>query len=293
MKCHLDIIPNEHSGTWDERLEHIARHMEDVKRGTVESVDPEQWQKDESMEEWLVQEAIIVPHKWGYTLGDGSSHKKAAKQPQKALVDLPKDPDESKVSPRGPLEDEIRDQFARERDPVQLPASVPPESPIYHFKTPVQSPRSANDLMPAERVLSNLRQLRYEYENLEIDDETESSETCVDSDQKAGGNAPDHFVGHVKNLPGSSQAITACGEQGSVSFNASAGTEDNGQGSSQRSSSSKNHDRGEEGDDKEGRPRKIQKREHKPKGNHGAPGEMILCIEADCTGQNADMSTFS
>ena len=46
-------------GTWDERLEHIGRHMEFiVKEGEV--VDPARWEKDFQLEEWLIREEIIV-----------------------------------------------------------------------------------------------------------------------------------------------------------------------------------------------------------------------------------------
>lgn len=57
-------------GTWDERLEHIGRHMElIVKEGEV--VDTTKWEKDLALEEWLVREEILVGSKdGGYTLAE-------------------------------------------------------------------------------------------------------------------------------------------------------------------------------------------------------------------------------
>lgn len=57
-------------GTWDERLEHIGRHMElIVKEGEV--VDTQRFEKDLALEEWLAREEIIVEGKDGYTLAEG------------------------------------------------------------------------------------------------------------------------------------------------------------------------------------------------------------------------------
>lgn len=56
------------SGTWDERLEHIGRHMENSKKEKDGASDPEHWLDDEAMEEWLAHEKIIVPASDGYTL---------------------------------------------------------------------------------------------------------------------------------------------------------------------------------------------------------------------------------
>lgn len=59
------------AGTWDERLEHIGRHLEYAKKGNNDAIDPQTWKKDEVMEEWLAREEIIVKSKDGYALAEG------------------------------------------------------------------------------------------------------------------------------------------------------------------------------------------------------------------------------
>jgi hypothetical protein len=47
-------------GTWDERLEHIGKHMESSKKGNQKAAEPRTWKKDARLEEWLAHERIIV-----------------------------------------------------------------------------------------------------------------------------------------------------------------------------------------------------------------------------------------
>ena len=55
-------------GSWGERLEHIARHMEGAKppgrktgvRGGDDAMtEPAMWRQDERVEEWLLREKIV------------------------------------------------------------------------------------------------------------------------------------------------------------------------------------------------------------------------------------------
>ena len=63
-------------GSWGERLEHIARHMEGAKspgrktgvRGGDDAMtEPAMWRQDERVEEWLLREKIVevVPSSGG------------------------------------------------------------------------------------------------------------------------------------------------------------------------------------------------------------------------------------
>lgn len=47
-------------GSWDERLEHVGRHMENAKKENDELVGPERWLKDYAMEDWLAREGLII-----------------------------------------------------------------------------------------------------------------------------------------------------------------------------------------------------------------------------------------
>lgn len=55
-------------GTWDERMEHIGRHMEAGKNSKADTADPTTWQCDEATEEWLLQEQLIVRQRGGLKL---------------------------------------------------------------------------------------------------------------------------------------------------------------------------------------------------------------------------------
>ncbi|KAK5127086.1 hypothetical protein LTR85_008446 [Meristemomyces frigidus] len=46
--------------TWEERMEHVGRHMEAAKKDTEEAVDPDDWRVDAATEEWLTAERIVV-----------------------------------------------------------------------------------------------------------------------------------------------------------------------------------------------------------------------------------------
>ncbi|EMC93157.1 hypothetical protein BAUCODRAFT_36821 [Baudoinia panamericana UAMH 10762] len=51
------------SGSWDERMEHIGRHMETAKKVEGDIVHPTAWRLDEVTEAWLLSEQIIAMQK--------------------------------------------------------------------------------------------------------------------------------------------------------------------------------------------------------------------------------------
>ena len=57
--------------TWDERLEHIGKHMEATKKDNEEPVDPKDWQEDSALHDWLAREGIIARAGKGWALAEG------------------------------------------------------------------------------------------------------------------------------------------------------------------------------------------------------------------------------
>lgn len=55
---------------WDERMEHLGRHLEQVKKGAEAAVDTVGWPADSGTHEWLVKEKIVVPVGERYVLAD-------------------------------------------------------------------------------------------------------------------------------------------------------------------------------------------------------------------------------
>ncbi|KXT06745.1 hypothetical protein AC579_3982 [Pseudocercospora musae] len=62
-------------GSWEERMEHIGRHMENVRKDMREPTTPTSWRRDEETETWLLQARIIEPYGDRLILVDGSSGK--------------------------------------------------------------------------------------------------------------------------------------------------------------------------------------------------------------------------
>ncbi|KAF2662961.1 hypothetical protein K491DRAFT_553482, partial [Lophiostoma macrostomum CBS 122681] len=56
--------------SWDERMEHVGRHLEKENKGTI--LDITAWREDKELEQWLVQEGLIARDRDGHwNLGDG------------------------------------------------------------------------------------------------------------------------------------------------------------------------------------------------------------------------------
>ncbi|KAL1297663.1 hypothetical protein AAFC00_006218 [Neodothiora populina] len=53
-------------GSWEARIEHVAKHMEQYKKEGNEVPEPKSWRADRSLEQWLVTEGVItkVRQKW-------------------------------------------------------------------------------------------------------------------------------------------------------------------------------------------------------------------------------------
>ncbi|KAF2806842.1 uncharacterized protein BDZ99DRAFT_465613 [Mytilinidion resinicola] len=60
------------SGGWEERMEHVGRHLEKDRKAGGAPTDIKDWQHDKELEQWLVAEGLIeVDRSGGWKLGDG------------------------------------------------------------------------------------------------------------------------------------------------------------------------------------------------------------------------------
>lgn len=50
------------AGSWDDRLEHVGRHMETAKKEGEDTMHPNDWRHDRATEDWLQAEGIITKH---------------------------------------------------------------------------------------------------------------------------------------------------------------------------------------------------------------------------------------
>lgn len=57
--CLLCDLPFHGPGSWEERMEHMGRHMEAAKKGAEASITPQDWRVDSSTHEWMAREGII------------------------------------------------------------------------------------------------------------------------------------------------------------------------------------------------------------------------------------------
>ena len=56
-------------GSWEARIEHVAKHMEQYKREGSEVPDPSTWRADRALEQWLISAGVIskVRQRWSIT----------------------------------------------------------------------------------------------------------------------------------------------------------------------------------------------------------------------------------
>lgn len=61
-------------GSWEERMEHVGRHLEQDKKEGKEALAPRVWRRDETVEQWLESEGLIVHNSYGWAIADGRRH---------------------------------------------------------------------------------------------------------------------------------------------------------------------------------------------------------------------------
>lgn len=57
--------------SWEERIEHVGRHLEKDNRGTNDMLDTKAWNKDEELERYLLDEGLITFEHGEWKIGDG------------------------------------------------------------------------------------------------------------------------------------------------------------------------------------------------------------------------------
>lgn len=57
--------------SWEERMEHIGRHLEKDGKDTIDVLDSSSWNRDEELERYLLDEGLIVREQGGWKIGDG------------------------------------------------------------------------------------------------------------------------------------------------------------------------------------------------------------------------------
>lgn len=50
------------SGAWEERMEHVGRHMENAKKDGEDPVDLHEWITDEMVQQWMISQQLLVVH---------------------------------------------------------------------------------------------------------------------------------------------------------------------------------------------------------------------------------------
>ncbi|KAF7186207.1 hypothetical protein HII31_12449 [Pseudocercospora fuligena] len=91
-------------GSWEDRMEHVGRHMERARKENIE-LHPEQWNRDENAEIWFVRESVLEQIGQRLVLADGASSS------------LPRSPATQDSQPRQHL-------------PIAPNVPRPPETPI-------------------------------------------------------------------------------------------------------------------------------------------------------------------
>jgi len=65
-------------GSWDERMEHVGRHLEKERKAGGAPIDINDWQEDRVLKDWLISEALIEQDENGaWRLGDGRPRREA------------------------------------------------------------------------------------------------------------------------------------------------------------------------------------------------------------------------
>lgn len=76
-------------GTWDDRMEHVGRHLELMRRANEQPPESKDWRPDQPMEKWLTSYAIILPHGNGWILDDQQLTQKPPRRTS-SIAQLPK-----------------------------------------------------------------------------------------------------------------------------------------------------------------------------------------------------------
>jgi hypothetical protein len=57
--------------SWEERMEHVGRHFEKDRQGSVDMLDIKSWNEDTGLEQYLLEEGLIIKEQGSWKIGDG------------------------------------------------------------------------------------------------------------------------------------------------------------------------------------------------------------------------------
>ena len=58
-------------------MEHVGRHLEKDREGSVDMLDIKTWNEDKGLEQYLLDEGLIVMEHGGWKIGDGKPRRSA------------------------------------------------------------------------------------------------------------------------------------------------------------------------------------------------------------------------
>jgi hypothetical protein len=61
--------------SWDERMEHVGRHLEKYRKSGTDVSDVSAWNEDETLQQYLIDEGLIAQGKNGWSIGDGKARR--------------------------------------------------------------------------------------------------------------------------------------------------------------------------------------------------------------------------
>lgn len=64
--------------SWEERMEHVGRHLEKDKSIDIDMLDIKSWNEDEGLEKYLLDEGLIVREHGAWKIGDGKPRRRNA-----------------------------------------------------------------------------------------------------------------------------------------------------------------------------------------------------------------------
>ncbi|KAK4496932.1 hypothetical protein PRZ48_011381 [Zasmidium cellare] len=127
-------------GTWDDRMEHVGRHLELMRRANDQPPEPKDWRADLPMEKWLASYQVIIPNGDGWLLDD---QQLTQKPPRRAsgIAQIPKPVIHTAHTQASPVAPQYA--AAPAPAPIQAPAPAPaPEAapPYAHAHPPAPAP---------------------------------------------------------------------------------------------------------------------------------------------------------
>ena len=64
--------------SWEERMEHVGRHLEKDRKGSIDMLDIKSWNEDKGLEQYLLDEGLIVKEQGTWKIGDGKPRRSSA-----------------------------------------------------------------------------------------------------------------------------------------------------------------------------------------------------------------------